>query len=303
MDGEAVAVIRALGDTTSGQTSQSGLRHRLVGAQTGPVVQRAVPLWLAGSGAAVAALAGRVADGWMTDLDEVGVDGLAALTTVLDRVAVEAGRDVREVRRSVTLTSLDASDVDALVALVVDHGVSSFLLRVEGSAGSASRVRAFVDDVAPAVRDRADRALPPGALSSRPVRRADVLARRRPGIAYDEIPESLAEAAVEPGDTAFAKVRSTYLRGGRPGLVLRPRDAQEVVDAVGFAADIHTCLSGSAVAGTASAGARPMTAAWSSTSAGSTTSPSWTRPTAWSASVPVPGGVTSPPRCNRTVGR
>lgn len=235
---EAVAVIRTLLDTTRrSRVSQSGTHQRLAGAEPGPALDREVPLWLAGSGSAVAGLAGRIADGWVVDLNEVGVDGLAELTMVLDGAATEAGRDVREVRRSVTLTGGEALDVDALVALVVDHGVSSFLLRVEDSAESVSELRAFIGEVAPAVRESAERALPPGALSTRPLRRADVRARRRPGIAYDDVPEVLAEAAVEPGDAAFAKVRSTYLRGGNPGLVLRPGRVLEVAEAVGFARD------------------------------------------------------------------
>jgi len=235
---EAVAVIRSLWDTTHrSRVSQSGTHHRLAGAEPGPALEREVPVWLTGSGAGVAALAGRVADGWMVDLDEVGVDGFAELTMVLDRAAAEAGRDVREVRRSVALTGGEAADVDALVALAVDHGVSLFVLRVEGAAESATLMRTVIGEVAPTVRERAEHALPPGALSSRPLRRAAVRARRRPDIAYDEVPEELAGAAVEPGDAAYAKVRSTYLRGGKPGLVLRPSSVPQVASALAFARD------------------------------------------------------------------
>jgi alkanesulfonate monooxygenase SsuD/methylene tetrahydromethanopterin reductase-like flavin-dependent oxidoreductase (luciferase family) len=230
---EAAAVIRALQDTTRSRVSSAGTHHRLADAEPGPALERDVPLWLHGSDTAVAALAGRVADGWVVALDQIGTEGLTALNAVLDRAAVDAGRDVREVRRSVTLTSGDAVDVSALVALVVDQGVSSLVLRV--GPGDATQLRTFIDDVALSVRDGAERALPPAALSSRPVRRADVRARRRPGIAYDDVPEELASTAVEPGDAAFGKARSTYLRGGNPGLVLRPRTAAEVRSAVGFA--------------------------------------------------------------------
>ena len=238
---EAIAVIRSLQDTSRDRVSVAGTHHRLAGAEPGPALERGVPLWLQGSGTGVAALAGRVADGWVADLDEVGIEGLAALNAVLDRAAVDAGRDVREVRRSVTLASGDAVDVSALVALVVDHGVSSLVLCV--GTEDVPQLRTFIDDVAPAVREGAERALPPGALSSRPVRRADVRARRRPGIAYDGVPEELIESAVEPGDAAFGKVRSTYLRGGNPGLVLRPRTEAEVASAVGFAREhVHLPL-------------------------------------------------------------
>ena len=69
----------------------------------------------------------------------------------------------------------------------------------------------------------------------RPRRSAAARSRRRPGIAYDGVPESLADTAVEPGDPQYRSVASTYLRGGSPGLVLRPRTPEQVVDALAFA--------------------------------------------------------------------
>jgi len=66
-------------------------------------------------------------------------------------------------------------------------------------------------------------------------RSAAARARRVAGIDYDGVPESLAETAVEPGDAEYASVASTYLRGGQPGLVLRPRTPEEVADALAFA--------------------------------------------------------------------
>ncbi|MBX6391769.1 MAG: FAD-binding oxidoreductase [Frankia sp.] len=52
---------------------------------------------------------------------------------------------------------------------------------------------------------------------------------------YDALPASLAATAVEPDDREYAAVRSTYLRGGSPGLVLRPGTADEVAEALAFA--------------------------------------------------------------------
>ncbi|GAA1767945.1 FAD-binding protein [Luedemannella helvata] len=66
-------------------------------------------------------------------------------------------------------------------------------------------------------------------------RSAAVRARRREGIDYDHVPASLADVAIEPGDAAYRSVASTYLRGGSPGLVLRPRTPAEVADAIAFA--------------------------------------------------------------------
>ncbi len=58
---------------------------------------------------------------------------------------------------------------------------------------------------------------------------------RRPGIDYDSLPPELAATAVEPDDREYARVRSTYMRGGAPGLILRPRTTAEVVAALAFA--------------------------------------------------------------------
>jgi hypothetical protein len=66
-------------------------------------------------------------------------------------------------------------------------------------------------------------------------RGAAARARRHPGIDYDHLPASLTELAVEPGDPGYRSVRSTYVRGGSPGLVLRPGTPREVADALAFA--------------------------------------------------------------------
>lgn len=124
-----------------------------------------------------------------------------------DRVAVtgsgDAGRVVEDVRRT---------------------GAVRVVTPVTGTA----ELEAFGTEVAPAVRS----VLGAGAV---PQRRATVRARRREGIDYDGVPRSLADTAIEPGDPGYRRVRSNYLRGGAPGLVLLPRDAGEVADAVAFA--------------------------------------------------------------------
>src|SRR5699024_12035318 len=73
-----------------------------------------------------------------------------------------------------------------------------------------------------------------------PVRRvvpAKVRRLRRAGIDYDSVPAELAETAVEPGDPGFSAVRSTYIRSGNPGLVLRPAAAAAVQRATTRAAE------------------------------------------------------------------
>ena len=65
-------------------------------------------------------------------------------------------------------------------------------------------------------------------------------AKRRDGIDYDALPEALAAKAIEPGDAGYARVKSTYMRGGSPGLVLQPTTADEVVEALAFARENPT---------------------------------------------------------------
>jgi len=89
--------------------------------------------------------------------------------------------------------------------------------------------------VIPAVRAAVARERAAGGVRTGPVRGAAALAQRRDDIDYDGLPESL--TAVEPGDFGYARVRSTYMRGGAPGLVIQPRDVGEVVEALAFARD------------------------------------------------------------------
>ncbi|MBO3085155.1 FAD-binding protein [Cellulomonas sp. zg-ZUI188] len=74
-----------------------------------------------------------------------------------------------------------------------------------------------------------------GDRSGGPRRSAAARSRRRDGIDYDGVPETLRDTAVEPGDRGYRAVSSNYLRGGAPGLVLRPRTPEQVADAVAFA--------------------------------------------------------------------
>lgn len=68
-----------------------------------------------------------------------------------------------------------------------------------------------------------------------PDRSGVALAKRREGIDYDATPESLRATAVEPGDPDYPRQRSTYLRGGSPGLILNPQTVEQVVEALEFA--------------------------------------------------------------------
>lgn len=66
-------------------------------------------------------------------------------------------------------------------------------------------------------------------------RTAAALAKRRSGIDYDDVPDSLAARAIEPGDRGYHRYTAGYLRSAAPGLILRPLTPEQTGDAVRFA--------------------------------------------------------------------
>ncbi|GIG37681.1 LLM class flavin-dependent oxidoreductase [Cellulomonas pakistanensis] len=220
---EGVDVLRGMWDAADpGPLALEGRHHRVVGAQRGPAPAHTLALWLgdgrtpADTGARV--LAARVADGWWLPVaDDATPERLAAVRreqAALDADLAAAGRDPREVRRG----------------LVLDAGVGTLVL----SAADEDALAAFAE-VAAAVRDRVAAGRAARGTRVGTVRSAAVRAARAPGIDYDAVPAALVGTAVEPGDAGYAAVRSTYMRGGRPGLVLRPGSTAEVVEALAYA--------------------------------------------------------------------
>ena len=149
--------------------------------------------------------------------------------TTIDEAARAAGRDPAEVTRLLNVGG--EATADDLVRLAVEDGVSTFIVMGDDE-GGLRRFAGLFDEV----RERVAEARSASGTKERSrVRGPAALARRLPGIAYDDLPAALAERAVEPGDAAYARYRSGYLRGGAPGLALRPRTVPEVQEAVAFA--------------------------------------------------------------------
>jgi len=216
--GEALDVIRGILDADEpGPLTYLGDHYRVPQAQRGPLPAHRVPVHVSGYGPDELRLAGRAADGWIASLDELEPGGLAAANKVIDEAARLAGREPEEIRRLLVIDP----DVPLRELLTLrDQGVGAFLVH-----GDAAALERFAAEIAPALRsDEPDRK----------TRSSRVRAKRREGIDYDNVPPSLAEAAVEPGDLDYARVRNTYLRGGAPGLVLRARTTEQVVDALAF---------------------------------------------------------------------
>ncbi|TDC38491.1 LLM class flavin-dependent oxidoreductase [Micromonospora sp. 15K316] len=241
--GESVDVVRAmLAADDPAPVRYRGAYHRLDGASAGPLPAHHIPIWLGGTDPRLLRLVGEKADGWLSTLDPAGPDAVRAGNKIIDEAARAAGRDPAEIRRLLNVSGRFAETrqgflhgpatgwVEDLLPLVVEDGVGTFILITD----DVATMERFAREVAPALREAADRALP-APLPRTAQRSGTVRAKRRPGIAYDEVPASLTGGAVEPGDIAYSRVRSTYLRGGAPGLVLRPRTPAEVADALAFA--------------------------------------------------------------------
>ncbi|MWB98207.1 LLM class flavin-dependent oxidoreductase [Agromyces seonyuensis] len=241
---EAIDVIQGIWSAGErGGFTYPGEHYQTKGAKRGPAPAHDIPIWVGALKPRMLRLIGRKADGWLPSLGYLGVDGLAPANRTIDGAAVKAGRDPREIRRLLNvggrfgerrgglLDGPPAQWVEELLPLAVEHGVSTFIL-----AGDDPRaMQVFAEEVAPALRDAVAAERRTAGTETGAVRSNSALAARRPGIDYESIPPRLAERAVEPGDFGYADVRSTYMRGGSPGLVLRPDDVDGLREALAFA--------------------------------------------------------------------
>ncbi|MEV0829659.1 LLM class flavin-dependent oxidoreductase [Nonomuraea rubra] len=236
---EAIDVIRGIWAThVRSPLHFDGRHHRVAGAERGPAPAHNIPLWLAaGTHPDALRLAAAKADGWLHTAPAPSAGDLAAAGDVIDEEATAAGRDPRELHRLTCLTGRFTPTAEGpltgppeqwaadLLPLIRNDGLSTLLL----ASDDEETLRRFATEVAPALRAAR------GEATGRTPASLFVRRHRREGIDYDAIPAALTGSAVEPGDAAFARVRSTYLRGGSPGLVLRPGTPDEVGQAVRYA--------------------------------------------------------------------
>lgn len=227
---EGIEVIRGIWDTGDRSVLVvPGTHHHVRGAKRGPAPSRQVPIWLGALKPRMLRLIGRAADGWLPSLPYLKPGDLERGMTTIDESARAAGRDPAEVTRLLNVGA--DTTADDLVGLAVDHGVSTFIVMGDDE-GALRRFSGLFAEVRERVADsRSAR----GVQERSHVRGPSALARRLPGIAYDDLPPASAARAVEPGDAAYARYRSGYLRGGAPGLVLRPQTVPEVQEAVAVA--------------------------------------------------------------------
>jgi alkanesulfonate monooxygenase SsuD/methylene tetrahydromethanopterin reductase-like flavin-dependent oxidoreductase (luciferase family) len=228
---EAIEVFRGIWDAAEPRPLRAGADYyRVAGAKRGPAPAHEIPVWIGAYKPRMLGLVGRKADGWLPSLPYLQPGDLQRGNRLIDEAARTAGRDPREVTRLLNVTAGESAD--DLARLALEDGISTFIVMGDDPQG----LRYFAAEIAPSVREQVDRARGQrGTQTVGRVRNSIALARRRPGIDYDAIPASLASRAVEPGDARYARYTSSYLRGGAPGLVLRPQTAEEVRDAVAVA--------------------------------------------------------------------
>jgi alkanesulfonate monooxygenase SsuD/methylene tetrahydromethanopterin reductase-like flavin-dependent oxidoreductase (luciferase family)/FAD/FMN-containing dehydrogenase len=246
---EAIDVIRGIWAVADRSPLRlDGDYYHLHGAKRGPAPAHEIPLWIGALKPRMLRLTGRKGDGWLPSLAYLGQGGYAAGNAVIDQAALGAGRDPREIRRLTNISGqfsrtnggflVGPSEqwVDELLPYALDDGVSAFILAGDDPAA----MQRFAEEVAPALREAVRRERASAGTDTSVVKHASVLAARRDGIDYDRVPTGV--TAIEPGDLAFADVRSTYMRGGSPGLVLRPADTAQVVEALAFAKTQNVAL-------------------------------------------------------------
>lgn len=225
---EAIDVIRGIWSPDDRTPLRGGEYYPVNGAKRGPAPAHEIPIWIGAKMPRMLRLTGRKADGWLPSLPWLTPEDIAAGNARIDDAAADADREPREVTRLLNVGGDISSE--ELTALALDHGFSTFVIMGD----SPAAIQRFAEEVAPAVRDAVAlaRATTGTAVSGRSAR---AVALRRDGIAYDDVPESLRDAVVEPGDFGYRGVKSTYMRGGAPGIVLQPGTIDEVVDALAFA--------------------------------------------------------------------
>ncbi|MEJ1230957.1 MAG: LLM class flavin-dependent oxidoreductase [Galbitalea sp.] len=229
--GQAIDVIRGIWDVSERKPLHAGGDlYRVDGAKRGPAPAHEIPIWLGAYKPRMLALTGRKADGWLPSLPYLQPGDLGRGNAAIDGAAEDAGRDPREITRLLNVTPSETAD--DLVRLALEDGVSVFIVMGD----DPSTLQRYADEVIPVVREQVGRERGERGTPLAEHRRSSLaLAKRKSGIDYDGIPGTLAERAVEPGDIGYARYTSGYLRGGAPGLVLRPQTVAEVQDAVRYA--------------------------------------------------------------------
>jgi hypothetical protein len=242
--GEAIDVIRGIWATDDRAPLRiPGEYYRLDGAKRGPVPAHDIPLWIGAAKPRMLGLTGRKGDGWLPSLMWMKPENMADANAIIDEAATDAGRNPAEIRRLLNIGGTFATSrggllsgppqqwVEELTTIALEHGFSTYILATD----DPTAMQIFAQEVVPALRDAVLAERGASGVKTATPRRASALALRRPKIDYDGLPDSLRSIAIEPGDLGYGRVKSTYMRGGTPGLVLRLHTNDQVREALAFA--------------------------------------------------------------------
>jgi alkanesulfonate monooxygenase SsuD/methylene tetrahydromethanopterin reductase-like flavin-dependent oxidoreductase (luciferase family) len=144
---EAIDVIRAIWDVSADKAQAGGEHYAVDGAEPGPAPAHRIEIWLGAYKPRMLRLTGAKADGWLPSAPYLQEGDLERGNRAIDEAAAKAGRDPREIRRLLNITP-DLAEVERLLELAVEDGVSTFILIGDDPSTSQE----FGADVAPAVR-------------------------------------------------------------------------------------------------------------------------------------------------------
>ena len=161
---EAIDIIRGIWDVSAaGEVRVGGEHYRVTGAMGGPRPAHDISVWVPAGGPRMRRLAGQKADGWISGglwMTDVPAE-LAHGNRVIDEAATAAGRDPGEIRRLFDFAGTFGANgrgfvqgppqqwVQQLLPLVMDHGVSVFILVGE----DPRMIERWGGEVAPALRE------------------------------------------------------------------------------------------------------------------------------------------------------
>ncbi|MGD9711105.1 MAG: LLM class flavin-dependent oxidoreductase [Thermomicrobiales bacterium] len=172
---DALAALRESIELIRAAWQGRSLRHQghfypAQGARPGPVPAHDMSIWLGVVGPRALQLTGELADGWVPSMAYVPPAQAARSSATIDEAARGAGRDPAAIRRIYNVagdvaplvesgTSDDDSQIvgpvehwiGVLTHLAVDLGFGTFVF---WGVPAAPRLRLFIEEIAPAVRDR-----------------------------------------------------------------------------------------------------------------------------------------------------
>lgn len=147
-----------------------GEHYRAAGVRRGPVPAHDIGIWFGVVGPRAVRLAGELADGWIPSMAYLPPSQTVRLNAAIDEAARSTGRVPSAIRRIYNVggdvgpviesgTSDDDRQivgprdhwVDVLTRLAVEQGFSTFVL---WGVPTAPKLRMFIEEIAPAVRER-----------------------------------------------------------------------------------------------------------------------------------------------------